>query len=333
MQSKEANRPLGAHRPELLADILLPAGAREHIRALAPECVILVPDGALHKLPFEALLLRPCKSPAYVIDELPPLAYAPSVAILARLAELKPAAPGGPRSLLSVANPAYPSADDVRKRAERPVPSAEPLPAALWSQFSQLVHAGKESERVCDCFERNQVKALTGASATKTALVDALPGRHVVHIAAHGVADNSFDNQFGALVLTPPALEKLANGDDGFLSLHEIYLLPLNQCDLAVLSACVTNVGPQRPLEAGVTLATGFLAAGARRVVASHWGVDDESTSELMVAFFQQVKASKSGERIGYAHALKQARLRVRDRAGWSSPYYWAPFVLVGPAD
>ena len=55
-----------------------------------------------------------------------------------------------------------------------------------------------------------------------------------------------------------------------------------------MLSACETNVGPQLPLEAGVTLASGFLAAGARRVVASHWSGDDRSTAELMVAGTRQ---------------------------------------------
>jgi CHAT domain-containing protein len=333
LQSKELARPLDAQRPEVLADIVLPAAARERIRALGPECVVVVPDGALHKLPFEALLLSAGESPAYVIAELPPLAYAPSVAILARLTDLKPAVPDSLRSLLTVANPAYPVANAARPRAERPVLSAGPAPAALWDRFPPLLHAAKESERVSACFDPDQVKALTGKLATKPALKAALPGPHVVHIAAHGIADDSFDNQFGASVLTPPPQGKETPDDDGFLSLHEIYGLRLETCELAVLSACVTNVGPQPPLEAGVTLATGFLAAGARRVVASHWGVDDESTSEFMAAFFRELKAAGPGVRVAYARALKKALLHVRSRARWSALYFWAPFILVGPAD
>jgi len=108
--------------------------------------------------------------------------------------------------------------------------------------------------------------------------------------------------------------------------------LPLQKCELAVLSACDTNVGPQRPLEAGVTLASGFLTAGARRVVASHWGVDDLSTAKLMGTFFKEVTtAAGQGEQIRHAEALQRARKQIRANPKWSLPYYWAPFVLLGP--
>jgi CHAT domain-containing protein len=92
----------------------------------------------------------------------------------------------------------------------------------------------------------------------------------LVHIAAHGSADKRFGNQFGALSVTPPPPGQESPTNDGFLCLHEIYRLPLRDCRLVVLSACETAVGPKRPLEAGVTLGSGFLEAEARRVVASH---------------------------------------------------------------
>jgi CHAT domain-containing protein len=97
-----------------------------------------------------------------------------------------------------------------------------------------------------------------------------------------------------------------------------------------VLSACETNLGPSPPLEAGVTLASGFLAAGARRVVASHWSVADRSTADLMVAFFDKLTRAR-GE-LDYAQALQEARKAVRANERWASPFYWAPFVLIGPA-
>ena len=172
--------------------------------------------------------------------------------------------------------------------------------------------------------------SLTGKAATEKAVVTAMRGKQVIHIAAHGFADDRFGNLFGALALTPPTKVTTAE-DDGFLSLHEIYQLPLEGCELAVLAACQTNVGPQQPLESGVTLANGFLAAGARRVVASHWSVDDLSTAQLMETFFQELTTTYNRDHvIAAAEALKAARMRVRNEPRWSAPFYWGPFVVMG---
>jgi CHAT domain-containing protein len=59
-----------------------------------------------------------------------------------------------------------------------------------------------------------------------------------------------------------------------------------------------------------------------RRVVASHWSVDDVSTAELMATFCQQVKAAKPGEPVAYARALQHARKHVRDLPGLAAPYF-----------
>jgi CHAT domain-containing protein len=319
LQESDAAGRLPAQRPELLADVLLPPEARQRIRAAAPECVLIIPDGALHKLPFEALLVQAGARPRYVLDELPPLVYAPSVAALALLAG-RPAAPDGPLSLLTVADPAYP-----RRRAGAP----DAARAALW--LPRLEGTAKESARISRLFKGEPVRVLRGAAATKRAVVAALPGRRVVHLAAHGIADERFGNLFGGLALTPSPPGKGGPADDGLLPMHEIYALPLKDCELAVLSACDTNVGPQQPLEAGVTLAGGFLSAGARRVVASHWAVADDPTAELMEVFFTEaLTARKRGAALPFARALQEARRKVRHKR--PEPFYWAPFVLIGPA-
>jgi CHAT domain-containing protein len=98
------------------------------------------------------------------------------------------------------------------------------------------------------------------------------------------------------------------------------------------LSACVTNVGPQRPMEAGVTLAGAFLGAGSRGVMASCWSVDDRATAELMGAFFGAVRPAQ-GKGLSHPEALKAARVAIRGKRGWEAPFYWAPFVYLGPPD
>ena len=73
---------------------------------------------------------------------------------------------------------------------------------------------------------------------------------------------------------------------DGFLRLHEIYNLKLG-ADLVVLSACQTALGMEIKGEGLIGLTRGFMYAGAPRVVASLWNVDDRATAELMKRFYR----------------------------------------------
>ena len=131
--------------------------------------------------------------------------------------------------------------------------------------------------------------------------------------------------------MTPPCGQTKAGENDGFLQLYEIYETPLPECELAVLSACRSNVGQYVEGEGVFALSRGFLSAGARRVVASQRTVDDASTATLIGAFFRQVAdAEEAGRRIDYALALRDARREVRGQERWSAPFYWAPFILTG---
>jgi CHAT domain-containing protein len=308
-----------AQRLELLADVLLPEAARRSLRARTPRLLLIVPDGALHKLPLEALVVESGERPRYLLDILPATVYAPSVTALALLAN-RPR-PSGPPTLLTLCDPAY-----VEAKGPETAPASRSGLLVLRGHLTRLPFTADESRLVRGCYEPGQVLALEGKGASERALRRAVAGRRVVHLAAHGFADDRLGNLFGAVALTPPAPGEEAPENDGFLSLHEIYQLPLSDCELVVLSACQTNTGPQRPLEAGVTLASGFLAAGARKVLASHWSVDDRSTAELMSHFFREAQ-----DGVSHPEALYAARRAVRSQPGWGSPYHWAPFVLLGP--
>ena len=145
---------------------------------------------------------------------------------------------------------------------------------------------------------------------------------------AHDISSYSL----AALALTPPAgPEELDIDNDGFLELHEIYDLPLGGTELAVLSACATNAGSSIGSEGGFTLARGFLAAGAERVVSSHWAVNDAATAELIGSFFESLaEHDRTGREPDYAAILRDAKRKVRNTGQWSDPYFWAPFVLSG---
>jgi CHAT domain-containing protein len=92
---------------------------------------------------------------------------------------------------------------------------------------------------------------------------------------------------------------------------------------LVVLAACST--GKDLGLLDTNGLVHSFLAAGVPAVVASHWNVDSESTSNLMIAFYQNLAQGRD-----IAQALSGARAEVLKSK--AHPYYWAGFSLFGRA-
>jgi CHAT domain-containing protein len=323
---------LAAEQGLHLAEVILPRQARELVSRLSPRGVIIVPDGALHQLPFEALLLSNQPRPRYLLDVFPPINYAPSVAILMNLQQRARQIHDTPPSVLTVGDPQYAQRVDVAQtRGVAKVSRAAFL--GLGGDLAALPGTAAECRRVAKAFSSLPVTLLSGPDATEDNVRKHIGGRRFVHLAAHGLVDQQYDNCFGAIALTPPQARGNLAENDGFLELREIQTLPLSDCELAVLSACQTVVGPNRPQEAGSSLAQAFLIAGARRVICSHWNVDDASTSEMMGIFFEHVAGMlERGERIDYAAALRAAQETLRAKSDHASPYYWAPFVLVGPA-
>jgi CHAT domain-containing protein len=107
--------------------------------------------------------------------------------------------------------------------------------------------------------------------------------------------------------------------------MHEIYNLKL-PADLVVLSACQTALGKEIKGEGLIGLTRGFMYAGARRVVASLWQVDDLATAKLMQRFYQGML--KDG--LTPSAALRVAQLELAKQKRWASPYFWAAFVIQG---
>jgi CHAT domain-containing protein len=95
---------------------------------------------------------------------------------------------------------------------------------------------------------------------------------------------------------------------------------------LVVLSACETALGKPVEGEGLLGLTRGFMYAGAPRVVASLWEVDDKATGELMKKFYEGMFV----HRLTAAAALRAAQDAIRREPQWRSPYYWAGFVLQG---
>jgi CHAT domain-containing protein len=92
------------------------------------------------------------------------------------------------------------------------------------------------------------------------------------------------------------------------------------------LSACNTALGRPVKGEGLVGTVRGFMHAGARRVVASQWKVDDEATGELMRRFYLEMLQRQHSP----AAALREAQLSIRRLDRWKAPFYWAAFGVQG---
>lgn len=195
-------------------------------------------------------------------------------------------------------------------------------------KLAELPGTARESDLVRLAFPKARV--LQRKDATEANLRRALHGRALLHLATHGLVDETRNGLFSALALTQP--EQMTDSDnDGFLQLYEIYELDLSGVELSVLSACQTNVGVHGFSDGVFGLSRGFLAAGARRVIASQWRVDDESTAELVGSFFQLLADHlKNAEAVDYARTLRQAKMKIRRTPRWRSPVYWAPLIILG---
>jgi CHAT domain-containing protein/tetratricopeptide (TPR) repeat protein len=293
--------------------------------------LIVIPDGPLGLFPFETLVTGDGPNgPVYLLDSGPPIVYAPSAAVFLSLAE-KPAAapPAGREPVLALGDPAYPAAgagagagtdDSARSRF-----------SMAGGRLARLPHSGTEAQWVAQVFRDAGTPSvlLKGTAATESGVRNAAPGRRVLHLACHGLADEERGNFFASLALTPGPGAGADPADDGFLTLKEIHGLDLRGCELAILSACETNFGPQQMGEGTLALSRGFLVAGARRVVASNWLVDDEAAATLVSVFCSGL--AKGGAAPDYARSLQAAKRWVRRQPKWRSPYYWASLEMLGP--
>ncbi len=315
--------------------------------------VVVVPDGSLHQLPFEALVVEPAPAsdPSYWLDAGPPIRYTNSITTLLDITG-RESSKNASRRVLTVCDPVFDpkevasmtedaSPTEVAARGgSTSNPSTGNLSTSSVSAPGEFLLRGaglprlpataRESEAIQKAFGPKRVVCLRGLQATESRVAAEIATARYVHIATHGIVDESHDDLLAALLFTPPAAGAKSAAEDGCLHLFEIYELPLD-CELAVLSACETEAGRRIQGEGVFALSRGFLVAGAQRTVASLWPVADESTALLMADFFRRVAAAEAaGGAIDYTIFLRDAKRALRRQTRWSEPFFWAPFVVSG---
>ncbi len=164
------------------------------------------------------------------------------------------------------------------------------------------------------------IMALDFKASRATATSDGLRQYRIVHFATHGVLDSERPELSGVVF---SLVDEQGAAQDGFLRLHDIYNLNL-PAELVVLSACQTGLGKEIRGEGLVGLTRGFMYAGAARVVASLWQVNDAATAELMGHFYRGMMR----EGLRPTAALQAAQVEMWEKG--RTPYYWAAFVLQG---
>lgn len=287
-RSQLASRALDWEQPaRRLYDALLKASEPDWQDA--PRLVI-VPDGPLWELPFQALQ----NGPRSLLDQ-HSVSSAPSLSFLARSG--RQSAPSREMRLLALGNPS------LGEGSEESLPAAE----------TQVL----EIARV---FGQNRSRTLIGDAASEDAFKLDGPNFDLLHFATHGVVNDTAP-LYSHLLL---AQEHLAPGEDGLLEAWELMRMKL-RARLAVLSACETARGRLSDGEGMIGLSWALLVAGCPSTIVSHWKVDSASSTALMIAFYQHLRDGASPR-----EALREASLALRQETRFRHPFYWAPFVVVG---
>jgi CHAT domain-containing protein len=189
--------------------------------------------------------------------------------------------------------------------------------------LTRLPFSRQEAETIIALAPRGTALLALGFEAKReTVTSEGLAAYRIVHLATHGIV-NTRQPELSGVVLS--LLDRQGRKQDGFLRLHEIVELQLG-AELVVLSACQTGLGRDLRGEGIVGLTRAFMRAGAPRVVASLWQVDDLATAELMKRFYRAML----GGQLTPAAALRSAQRELAAGRRWSAPYYWAGFVLHG---
>ena len=299
----KAKHVAGAEARKLFQLLLEPIPEAEN-----KEQLVIVRDGQLHLVPFDALMNRHDR---YVVES-QTVVYAPSATsfFLLRTADRPKYANLG---LLAVGGVPYGHSNLKEAAVSRGYSD---------TGLSDLPGSEDEARAAVAALPNRLNALLVGNKATETAFKKAT-SHSMFHLAVHAIANEARPERAALVLLSDPI-----NGEDGFLQTSEVVQLPLN-ADLVVLSACDTAVGPVQGEEGVETLSRAFLLAGARTVVSTLWSIDDDTTLYLMRSFYTQLARKKP-----VPYALRIAKKSMLSTFGPTKalPYYWAGFTVEGLA-
>ena len=314
----EASVRSGRHGPlaERLHQLLIESLGAAVVQA---ESLVVVPDGALHHLPFGALMARTPDGPKYLAERTS-IQMAPSLSAFALLARRPPEAT---EQVVVFADPA--TADAM----EAPAPGAPATASATRRALGPLPASRWEAESLRRLFGDQRVEVYVGADATEAAAKAAAPRARILHFGTHTRIDGR--SPLDSALLLVPTEDTHSGRHNGWLQAWEVMQGLRLDASLVTLSACESAAGSVYGDEGILGLTRSFQFAGARGVVASLWRVPDQPTALLMERFYRGLAGGLPVHR-----ALQEAQRELIQGSGGdpalSHPYVWAGFQLYGAA-
>ena len=308
--------------------------------------IMVVPDGSLGVLPFEALPLKsgariavdkkiPYVKAAEFFGDRNPLCYCQSVTALTLARTLgkrkKPV-----ERLLVLADPVFQMREARAQQGKRQTVRQAGAEARLYQnlmaameegklgnlRFNRLPLAGKLADDLKGLY-KGASEVYTGLDASKQhflgKLAPRLGGYDKIVFATHGY----FGKDLPGIKEPVLVLTLVPHGTDGFLRMSKVAGLKMN-ADVVALTACQSGLGRNISGEGTMGMGRAFQYAGARSVIMSLWSVAEKSSVQLVESLFKHIKEGK-----GKLEALRAARTEIR-QAGYDHPFFWAPFILVG---
>lgn len=279
--------------------------------------LIIIPDGILANIPFEALLTAAPEN-IYVAQKLPYLLHKHQISY----------------------NYSATLLEEMQHKKHRQTPSRKMLVMAPFAEtdtilLHQLQQTDGQASLRSDTLtplpgtkvESDSLITLFGADsyygsqATEAIFRTEAPNYLLLHLATHGKA-NAIVGDFSYLAFAPQ-MDSLENE---LLYVRDLYNISLN-ADLVVLSACETGIGEFQPGEGIISLARAFAYAGAKSIATTLWQVNDQSTQEVIVSFYKYLKKEWPKDQ-----ALRQAKLDYLQAHQGSEayPFHWAGIIGIG---
>ncbi|WP_139276414.1 CHAT domain-containing protein [Spirulina major] len=303
--------------------------------------LLIVSNGKLQRLPFAALPLpvSPPEVPGDTLPTVPLIAQheiinLPSATTLAIQRQTWADRAPAPKTIALIADPVFEANDD--RFADNVNPEdlgnqdlSELIPLEIATRagclgFQRLENTAIEAKNILNLVPNGETLLATGFDANHaTATSSDLNQYNILHLATHGcIQDNAR--------LSNLALSSYQENGEFFensaLHLQDIYNLKLN-AELVVLSACETGTGNDVAGEGIVGMTSGFMYAGAKRVLVSLWSVSDVGTADLMTKYYQAMWQDGRDPHT----ALREAQLEFWLSGGdYRAPYYWAAFTMQG---